>query len=84
MFEGDDKLYIMYLTIMDQLSKTMPKSFIPHLQTVMQDDMETQPHAKIQLFTLLKNVAIKSEDQVPLFLPLHIAIHFITKLWGYN
>ncbi|XP_046377986.2 uncharacterized protein LOC124150107 [Haliotis rufescens] len=63
MFEGDDKLYIMYLTIMDQLSKTMPKSFIPHLQTMMQDDMETQPHAKIQLFTLLKNVATRSEDQ---------------------
>ncbi|XP_046550238.1 uncharacterized protein LOC124260039 [Haliotis rubra] len=64
MFEGDDNLYSMYMMIMEQLSKKMPNAFIPHLKTLMQGDMSIQPYAKAKLFSILKNLAIESEDQV--------------------
>ncbi|XP_067667243.1 uncharacterized protein [Haliotis asinina] len=63
MFEGDDKLYAMYMMILEQLLKKMPNAFIPHLKTLMQGDMSMQPHAQVMLFSTLKTVAIESKDQ---------------------
>ncbi|XP_048253085.1 uncharacterized protein LOC124147002 isoform X2 [Haliotis rufescens] len=63
MFQGDDKFQSQYLMVMDPLSKKMPSKFIPHLKTLMDGDINTQCGAMYYLLQVLKNVAIRGEDE---------------------
>ncbi|XP_071110008.1 uncharacterized protein [Haliotis cracherodii] len=63
MFQGDERMQAMYLMVMEPLSKKMPRELIPHLKTLMEGDVNSQYGAKYQLFVVLKNVAIMSDDE---------------------
>ncbi|XP_046581549.1 uncharacterized protein LOC124288997 [Haliotis rubra] len=63
MFHGDEKIHITYLMIMNPLSKKKPQIFLPHLKTLVTNDVNTQYGAIIQLVEILKNVAIWRKDE---------------------
>ncbi|XP_046550236.1 uncharacterized protein LOC124260037 [Haliotis rubra] len=63
MFQGDERMQATYMMILEALSKKVPLILIPHLKALKDGDVNSQYGAKYQLFLVLKNVAIRSEDE---------------------